>query len=573
MKSFRLECLNCHSNQLDDDQAIDEAIAMTLRVFPSITRGDYEEIGSVIGRCKKLRRIRIICSHHSTMDEEDVTALFGSNDDDHRTHDFPLEFLDLRREGHHEGIGAGGLRALVPFLRTRTQLNALNLCNNTIGDEGARILGQVLEEVRIPKLILSFNNIGKEGLECIFSSRHADGVKTLDLHGNSAGRAEMEEISHFLERRDVSIQELSLGKNYQVWDVHWLEGLLRSLRKNTTVTTLGLCAYRIDENVGDDVPSASRLLSGQVRSRSSREAIVDRVEKAILTLVCDSSSLDAFCDSNHVVHNLELRGNEFSSYDLPPKAKLALDINGGSGSVNAKLRRKLRSIYFRGLFDTEQFSSMKPVWMPCALSLVARPEKFAAVGDDGEGSGKCDTVPEENLNAIYNIVKEPKLVNLFGFPSLERLKAENSRLQSDLDEKTRQLEETERSRLESDALQEDRLEKLERLENEVNGLREQLKRAKSTIARRKAETSSLKNKIAELEADRSKEKNDHGRKQQLLSDSNVERQRLEKKNDAMRTRIAILEDEMKQEKGHLRINCGHFVICILSLSIGILAAR
>lgn len=125
--------------------------------------------------------------------------------------------MDLRREGL--GIGAVGVRALVPFLRSRKQLDKLNLGNNNIGNEEARILGEVLGEVCIQKLILSFNEIGKEGLERIISSRFADSVKTLDLYGNSMGRADMEEISCFLEKRDISIAELSLGKIYQIWNI------------------------------------------------------------------------------------------------------------------------------------------------------------------------------------------------------------------------------------------------------------------------------------------------------------------------------------------------------------------
>lgn len=83
-------------------------------------------------------------------------------------------------------------------------------------------------------------------------------------------------------------------------------------------------------------------------------------------LVCDKSSFEALCESNHTIGSV-CRYNNVSSgqytdlgramMDLSPVLEKALHINNCAGiSEETKVRAKLMNFYFKGEFDMEPFA-------------------------------------------------------------------------------------------------------------------------------------------------------------------------------------------------------------------------
>jgi len=288
-------------------------------------------------------------------------------------------------------------------------LDRLDLADCRIDDRGAEIVGEVLDTISVKLLNLVCNQFGGVGLARILSSANSKDLKALSLSGQSLGRDGFEEFCRFLSRDDIGLERIKIPDSL---DIEWFEILLSSLRINTA--TKELIFFENFLIGGDSEP---------------RELINDRFAEAAISLLCDTSSFENFCQSNHTVSKLTLRDNV--DVAIPLIAECALMVNSyDTMSINAKLRWKLRSIFFWENFELHPFLAMRSVWMPHVLELVSRSrERIAADcwklcnGDLMRGSqeaftGSIDLVETEgNLNGMYRFIRCWNFPDLFSFYS------------------------------------------------------------------------------------------------------------------------------------------------------------
>ncbi|KAL7464399.1 hypothetical protein ACHAXS_004741 [Conticribra weissflogii] len=365
-----------------------------------LTLQNCHAIGSVLSRCRTLTCISFPAAN---LTAEKLSALFQSEEGPYA---FPLENLGLS----DNGFGARGIEALRPFLVSRTQpLLSLHLHGNDLGDEGAASLAEVLEEVRIAELDLSENRLTSEGLSRVFGSKNARSALTdLCIRENTDGPEEKAEIVKFLGREDIALDAIAVGSYSAKLDLDWAVEMIRALRTNVSTTEILL------------------LCSNQNGGWRNDPAPFHRIDVALKELVCDSSSVDALRRSNHVFGDFCICTSTYpfgENYVPPPIVKRALNINVCEDlSIDAKVRRKLQSIFFRGEFDMGSFLSMKNVFLPNVLEIVTR--TIAAVMEehgeehdgqhDSENDGELvDSSPIGNLDGIYHFVRRWNVPLLF----------------------------------------------------------------------------------------------------------------------------------------------------------------
>ncbi|KAL7462301.1 hypothetical protein ACHAXS_004718 [Conticribra weissflogii] len=348
-----------------------------------LTHEGCRELGSILSRCQKIHTINL--SYNRLTEKAAISLIFQSGGG---TYSFPLEQLILK--GNR--FGPRGVLALLPFLRSRTtDLHCLDCSSCDIDDEGGRILAEAMDFTSIKDLNLSHNPIGFRGLSSILASKSAVELRSLDLIECSIGREGIDEIIRFLDRgNEVALEEISFGENGVV-EVESIELLLRSLRNRTKITKLAIL---------DRIACIEAGADGFDEETSLRQRVADAVTK----LICDTSSFETFCQSNHTLGYFLFHAP--NCYIAPEKLKKAFHINRRADlSMNEKLRCKLRSIYFREEFDVEYFMSMKTVWLPNVLELISirGSDPFARAINK-----KCINLAQRgmgNLNGMFRFVR------------------------------------------------------------------------------------------------------------------------------------------------------------------------
>jgi len=364
---------------------IDDIIQNSDRLVLQSVRLSHEgfrELGSILSRCQKIHTINL--SYNRLEENAELPLIFQSGDG---AYNFPLEILTLK--GNR--FGPRGVFELLPFLKSRTtELQCLDCSCCDIDDEGGRILAEALEFTSVKDLNLSHNPIGFRGISSILSSKHATNLRSLDLIECSIGREGIEDIVRFLGRgNEVALEDVSFGgKTGEVIAVESMEILLRSLQNNTNITKLAILNKIVCSADGYDDETLMR----------------QRVADVVKKLICDTSSFQALCQSNHTLGYFLFNAPQV--YIAPEKVRKAFHINRRADlSVHKKLRCKLQSIYFREDFDVEPFMLMKTVWMPHVLELISKRgsdpfvrainKKYIHLAERGLG----------NLNGMFRFVR------------------------------------------------------------------------------------------------------------------------------------------------------------------------
>lgn len=354
----------------------------------------------------------------------------------------PLDALIMKDNKLGGYCGADGLAALLPFVKYNAQtLVYLDLSNTGLRDDAARMLAGLLDDdLRVKSLRLNENSIG-DGIINLLSAKNIEHVETLLLHdqhaafgnrGNGARHARRAILS-FLGR-DTALMHFGIDEK----DRKHACKMIESISKNSNLE-------EFEGSIGTS-------------SKQCRELLVPVLEK----LLCDTSSFDSLCQSNH---NLWKLGTHTSQYSWCPDDEIlkhALEINMKTKygvSKGQKLRSKLRSFYFTGDYDVQPFIDMDTVLMPKVLQIVTLAEVCVNRGDHGYmcDCDECENhprryyeVPGNSLNPVYRMVRHCQVEALFGYPSPDakissleahniRLKEKNERLMAEIAELRSQL--------------------------------------------------------------------------------------------------------------------------------------
>jgi len=361
-----------------------------------------ETNGYIISQCKILEEIVL---HGCLNDDILLSALFQAEG----PYKFPLKTLSMSEND----IGPAGVAAICPFLKSREDLIHLNLECNGIGDEGAQLLAEALNEISVDRLNIKCNGLTSEGLSKVFSCRNAFNLKMLYLHDDFSLN-EMICIARFLGNEVIQLKVLNITNEPQrkperfcLEDLKRYEVLLESLRKNTRLHAIHINEYICLEGCSED----------------DEAAIFHRICYILTRLVCNTSSFNDFCQSNHTLCYLRIFNDNPSNpsvrhyhpflvvsitrcgvYEFPQALKDAFEINAIPNiSINSKIRNKLRNIYFRGDFEMLPFVEIKASLMPNVLEFVGHLDRMDYATSTG------------NLNGMYKFVRNWNAAELFSF--------------------------------------------------------------------------------------------------------------------------------------------------------------
>jgi len=412
---------------------------------PQLSIEQWRKVGTTICRCKKMKEISFQgLNEYISVDV--LRALFYTNGSPNIS---PLSCLRL---GGND-FGLEGVRLLVPFLKTRSEMDDLDLSDSNLDDEGARLIADVLDAVLVKELFLARNNITVAGMSSILNSRYSTTLLHLDMNGNNfSGRPEIDIIARFLGRDGIALESIVIGGGDELesegFQVEWVEILLRSLRNNSSLRQLSIFS-----NIHDYV-------LGSISTQLINE---------IINLTGNTSSFDALCNSNHTFASLNVTVDE-ESFEPTLHLRRLLKINNIRDiSSNQRLRCKLQSFYFQEIFSVEPFLSMKVSMMPNVLELVTQPSD--AQGKEVGICSKCVATLNGNLSDTYQFIRHWNVPLLFSFPpqltECQKLEGEMKQMQFESNLKIKQLEDALR-----DAEQKMQLLELEnkRLMSEIEGV-------------------------------------------------------------------------------------------------------
>ena len=333
---------------------------------------------------------------------ETIKALFG----DRRYNCPSLELVDL----HGNKFGSAGISAILPFLKSLSNLKRLDLSNTNLDVNGARLLSDALDVVSTEVLSLSGDGIGDEDVDCILQARNSFKLEELNILGNRFGLDGIEAISRFLSRDDTALREF----NTSYAEADHAKVLVDSISSRSKLEELFFNQY-------------SHGRDGGRRQRQGHTC----TEPNFLRLICNTSSFEAMCQSNH---QLFVAGTRALSDPILGEA-LGINNRARKGvSVRNRLRSKLRKYYLKGsLFDVQPFADMDVLLMPYALELITKKELPVEID---YRVMRWDEVASDNLDGIYRIVRNCHLPELLSFPSWLQsvnaaLRAENVSLKGD----------------------------------------------------------------------------------------------------------------------------------------------
>ncbi|KAL7533379.1 hypothetical protein ACHAWF_004469 [Thalassiosira exigua] len=354
------------------------------------------------------------------------------------------------------------LKAFHPMLKSKSALDTLELRGCNLGINGAKLVADVLNHATINNLFLSSHSFKDQGLDIILSARNARHLVRLCVSG--------------CDRR----KEFS-DRGY--------ESMAQFVRNATKLKVLSFDRHPVNDRVDAtnqlfvDLISRDSILEAITLSWSWRySSLPAELNDHFLNLVCNTSNVITLCSSNHLFCGFDVWGSGSPRNNLDrekyPKLSLAFDINAQSVSGSGAIRRKMRNFYFEtNEFDVKSFNEMDVALMPYILDLVTMTEMQE---DKRRLHRKPRLVPNDNLNAIYRLLRNCSLSELFSFPSTQTLLRQK-------DERIRQLEGGNES-------MKQRLKQLMRAN-------EQLRRAEPNLPNKRVKTADMESRIAALEAD------------------------------------------------------------------------
>lgn len=356
-----------------DENIVDEAVSLKVGLGLRFKiYSDHEEwrlIGYTISHCKKLENITFYRVSNNKF--KVLPVIFRAEG----PYDFPLKKLEFVGCDLRDNMIAN----ILPFLQSRKQLDALHVLDDHILKKVAPLIAVILDRVTVQCLNLNRAQFDGEGLTAILSSRHSKCLRKFTLALHDLRRGQMEEIGRFLSRNDIELECLEFGPPPD-FDNEKMDILFQSLQNNRTVRKLTI--FREER-------------STDITYRIRQYDVFIRTTDAIMALICNTSTFETLCRSNHVFGVFDANDERGCKiYEAPPFVKHALEINENcDASTNQKLRKKLESFYFREEYDLQPFLAMKSVCIPNLLEMIAN----STINAKGE--------EEDNLSGLYRFIR------------------------------------------------------------------------------------------------------------------------------------------------------------------------
>lgn len=377
-----------------------------------------QQIGDNISKCTNLQYLLL---DSSCLSASSISALLGE-----RTY----QCQQLKSIGLKGGLDGNAftlsqsVRAILPLLRaSASTLVYLTLNQNNLDSDSAVQIIDALKwrsadnYVHIKELHLEHNRIGDRGMQHLLAAENSKYINKLCLHDNDQlKRVGRNAIFNFLKREGNAITQFGVD----IKEAKYAKQLLESISNDSKLER-----FVMDCAIGTKSAKCVMLL-----------------KPVLQQLICNTTSFESLCESNHVLGDIGTHFYRYNSGDVDD----AMEINARSEcTINQRLRCKLKYYYFKGEFDIQPFIDLDVNLMPYLLGILTRTEVRAYDHYDDIDSERYFTVGSKDLNSVYRIVRSCHVPELFNFPSSEvrislltsetkELKESNAKLKAEISE-------------------------------------------------------------------------------------------------------------------------------------------
>lgn len=185
----------------------------------------------------------------------------------------------LHRDFSGGRIGSNQIKNLIEMLDAYEYITSVDLSNNAINDEGAKILAKT----NLKKLQLECNDISDEGARALLQD--SKNLSSLSLAGNFIGEIPMRFPGTLKElilnccnikqvNNNIPVAILGLGSNPLN-----LKSLKRLIEDNPVITSLDLSNVKLDADIIKTIAKNSHLISLDLRLCELTDAMVEPLYK------------------------------------------------------------------------------------------------------------------------------------------------------------------------------------------------------------------------------------------------------------------------------------------------------
>lgn len=178
---------------------IHKVVEISFKDFESFRQFCWNDMGSAISKCKKLKRNNSWNVWWFDWRELKFPA------------EGPYSFLINVLTFDERSIGLGGMSVLLPFLKSFLELHVFCCHKCELGNEELLLVAEAIDMVWIRYLGITLNDIKIEGLFWILSANNAKSLKHLVLHDDSIWRVKIDTIAQFIQRDDTSLSSINMS--------------------------------------------------------------------------------------------------------------------------------------------------------------------------------------------------------------------------------------------------------------------------------------------------------------------------------------------------------------------------
>jgi hypothetical protein len=355
------------------DDRYPPSYAEILGGFYSTAGGDYSRLGTAIATNNHLTELEVNTIHRITSKEFYIGLKQNSS------------IYELWLHGEYQDLAGGLGHKILQVYQENNHLTTLSISCIGLHNGGDNIIAETLKCcTNIREVSLGHNHMTDEQLIPIIKAiRGQTSLETLDLMHNSIGNVGCEKVATLLEDQSCNLHEIDLSMN-QINNIG-ASILANKLVNNKKLKKLDLGLNPIDGSFGDGG------MGGY-----------------FFHLLCNTSSIDSICSSNHTLETLNLgRTNA-----LERRIKLLLELNKNTNKsqvVTIKILTYL-AIDVTPLFG---WGSGEGEWslkaLPYVITWFDRAREVIA-SDDGFGRARVSEigvieVDRRQLSAIYDFAK------------------------------------------------------------------------------------------------------------------------------------------------------------------------
>ena len=223
---------------------------------------DWDKVFAFLRQCNALQSIDL----QGCELPEDITSIVLGSEGPLKNS--PIEELDFDFTECERNM-----EALLSFVRSKATLRSIHVSGTNLRTDDAALLLDALNDSRVIKLDIRTDNIGDEAVEDLLSAPFSKLLVRLTLFGRGTGRRTADAICQFLRCGETMLEEFYLCPNDGVRIVFEnAQMIMQSLSDNSRLKAIYVSVGATDENSYLEVAQS---------------------------LVCDQSSFDSMCQSNH----------------------------------------------------------------------------------------------------------------------------------------------------------------------------------------------------------------------------------------------------------------------------------